>query len=1026
MKKIVSVLGFIFVFSCTTTPDLPKKSKTSVLTKNSLLFIEKMNLPGVLPETEELPKKYYIRSNTKSGFVLNIIPDKLDLSEKMPPVGNQQHQGSCTAWATAYAAKTYFEGLEETWDLNLSKNQFSPAWIYNQINGGQDNGSKISDALNLMVDKGVDTLANVPYNPDDYLTKPGDDSFKAARRYRLASWFKLPNDPIDIKGFLSEGKAVVFKLRVCNDFNLDPDTNQIYDDPANPCGSYHAMVFVGYDDSKKAFKYMNSWGADYGVYKDENDTSKGKGYGWLSYDFVVSPSPIGFEAYVLFDKANPPLVNDETAPVVNITSHNDGDAVYRDKQIEITAIVTDENDITDIECWIRDKRYAYGSRLAVDKTEPYSCTWDTAIYNDGSDGDYEIIVYAYDIAGNKGVAIKNITLMKDPFAPQVNIISPSEGQIIQDILNISANVVDDGAIIRVDFFVNGTLVVSDKTSPYEALNLTEIHIGSVNIDVIAYDNEGNFSKKTSVTAQFTKNTPTLILNINEQEDGYIIYAQASDNNKIGKVDFFVDNNLKKTFEEAYKNCWGPCVYHWKTDNESAGDHHIKVKVYDGHLNENNEFVSDGNMVEKEVVLNVNHTPNQAPIINITNISAGQTVSGIINVDVQVSDPDNKGIKKTLLYINGMLKKETYNAYLQYEWKTHWYNNGNYELKVVAFDNYDEAAPNAKSEKIISVNVNNFICKEYTDTNFNHIQAGRAESYQYNVYAKTIGAGDELGQVGNAILSPESTLAETSAGFFIKGNCSNEDTEKPVVQILAPSNNATVENQINITANITDNIAINCAKVYINKAEICSLSTSPYECLLNTKDYTNGSYTIKVVASDKVGNEETKAIQVNIDNDVAAPEISLTNLTPNKKLNGVVTFTSNVTDNVAVTKVIYTFNESVACEVLTIPFSCDFDTTLVSNGAYSVQAEAYDKAGNKGESVIINVQVENNESSCQDFTATNLHHIITGKAVEGGLMNMYAVAVGSGDSLGLIGSEYYSTITTIKETSPGYFEAGSCN
>ena len=41
------------------------------------------------------------------------LPEQVDLSSRMPAVGDQGRLGSCTAWATAYAARSYYtEALE--------------------------------------------------------------------------------------------------------------------------------------------------------------------------------------------------------------------------------------------------------------------------------------------------------------------------------------------------------------------------------------------------------------------------------------------------------------------------------------------------------------------------------------------------------------------------------------------------------------------------------------------------------------------------------------------------------------------------------------------------------------------------------------------------------------------------------------------------------------------------------------------------------------------------------------------------
>ena len=59
------------------------------------------------------------------------------------------------AWATSY----YYDWLKYH-DLGDSTDGqvFSPAYIYNQIDGGKDDGSHISDALNLLTSQDAHEL----------------------------------------------------------------------------------------------------------------------------------------------------------------------------------------------------------------------------------------------------------------------------------------------------------------------------------------------------------------------------------------------------------------------------------------------------------------------------------------------------------------------------------------------------------------------------------------------------------------------------------------------------------------------------------------------------------------------------------------------------------------------------------------------------------------------------------------------------------------------------------------------------
>ena len=48
----------------------------------------------------------------------------------------------------------------------------------------------------------------------------------------------------------------------------------MYDNDDGDSRGYHAVVIVGYDDQRSAFKIANSWGTEWGI----------GGYGWIDYD----------------------------------------------------------------------------------------------------------------------------------------------------------------------------------------------------------------------------------------------------------------------------------------------------------------------------------------------------------------------------------------------------------------------------------------------------------------------------------------------------------------------------------------------------------------------------------------------------------------------------------------------------------------------------------------------------------------------------------------------------------------------
>lgn len=225
-----------------------------------------------------------------------------DLSGQIPPVGDQGQQGSCVGWATSYYYKSWSEKLEHTtWNLTDGRYQFSPSFVYNQINGGSDQGSTFQDAFTLLQTKGDVDISEFPYSQNNCTSQPTAMQLQEAKPYRIPTgwtsfWnrstygpYNPANDITNAKGWLASGRLLVMGIPIYNDF---PDYG------SNPARSYydyngtstiaggHAVAIVGYDDNanpggadadhRGAFKMVNSWGTSW----------NGGGFVYLSYDFA--------------------------------------------------------------------------------------------------------------------------------------------------------------------------------------------------------------------------------------------------------------------------------------------------------------------------------------------------------------------------------------------------------------------------------------------------------------------------------------------------------------------------------------------------------------------------------------------------------------------------------------------------------------------------------------------------------------------------------------------------------------------
>lgn len=203
------------------------------------------------------------------------LPSSVDLTSEFPTPDDQGNQGSCVAWAVGYALKSSQEITKRGWSKSSDAHLFSPAYIYNQINSGIDAGSTISDAMDLVVEQGVCSLNYFSYNASNYTAQPTSIQRAAASLYKAQSWNKIKGIN-NIKQRLSQGDGVVIGVQVYNDFDAISSSNQVYDTISGSSRGGHAICLIGYNDSKGAFKFINSWGTSWGI----------NGYGWISYELV--------------------------------------------------------------------------------------------------------------------------------------------------------------------------------------------------------------------------------------------------------------------------------------------------------------------------------------------------------------------------------------------------------------------------------------------------------------------------------------------------------------------------------------------------------------------------------------------------------------------------------------------------------------------------------------------------------------------------------------------------------------------
>jgi C1A family cysteine protease len=209
------------------------------------------------------------------------LPERVDLSAKLPAVRNQGRTDSCVSWAATYVAASVALRARGVGDAVT----LSPSFTYNQVSRDQwcHRGTNASATLNLLRDVGALPIDEFAFDGGWCGRQPTAAELERAKQFRIKSWSAFDATAIDrVKQELVRGAPVIFSVRTTPKMlALRGDTVLQEDDVP---GEGHSLVVVGYDDAKHAFRIQNSWGQSWAD----------KGYGWFGYDFWKRNVRAGF------------------------------------------------------------------------------------------------------------------------------------------------------------------------------------------------------------------------------------------------------------------------------------------------------------------------------------------------------------------------------------------------------------------------------------------------------------------------------------------------------------------------------------------------------------------------------------------------------------------------------------------------------------------------------------------------------------------------------------------------------------
>lgn len=206
------------------------------------------------------------------------LPDKVDLRDKCSKVEDQGELGSCTANAVVGALEYL---------LNVNGEEFedkSRLYVYYFTREGErtikygDVGATNRGTIKAIKKMGACDEKLWKYDVKKFNTKPNPDCQAEGKKHVISSYFRLKTIN-QIKTALADGYPVIVGVTVYSGFlsskvaksgNVNLPTKRESEEGG------HAILLVGYDESKQRFIFRNSWSTEWG----------NEGYGTIPYVYV--------------------------------------------------------------------------------------------------------------------------------------------------------------------------------------------------------------------------------------------------------------------------------------------------------------------------------------------------------------------------------------------------------------------------------------------------------------------------------------------------------------------------------------------------------------------------------------------------------------------------------------------------------------------------------------------------------------------------------------------------------------------
>ncbi|MEX2245460.1 MAG: Ig-like domain-containing protein [Dehalococcoidia bacterium] len=360
-------------------------------------------------------------------------------------------------------------------------------------------------------------------------------------------------------------------------------------------------------------------------------------------------------------------------------------------------------------------------------------------------------------------------------------------------------------------------------------------------------------------------------------------------------------------------------------------------------------------------------PGTPPAVDITAPADGVTVASSVNIVADASDDD--GIQRVWFYVDNVYLRSDASAPYSALWDASGASAGSHVIRVRAYDNAGDY-----TDDVVSVNVGG---ASDPVVNIASPGDGSTVSGSVNIAADATDVDDGVQRVWFYVddvylrsdaLAPYSAIWDASAAalgphtirvraYDNIGNYTDDtvtvdvgDATPPTVTITSPGDGANGSGTVNITADASDDTAVQRVWFYVDGLYLRSDALAPYSAPWDATAAGEGSHEVRVRAYDTNNNYTDVTITVNV-GDATPPTVTITSPAGGATVSGVVSIVADVSDDTAVERVWFYIDGVYLRSDAMAPYSAPWNATAAGEGPHEIRVRGYDTNGNYTDAVI---------------------------------------------------------------------------